>query len=177
MLNENILNKTENKVNIEEPVKHNKKEVFHISNQDYTYDQAKCKCRAYEGRLATHSEIIDAYNNGADWCSYGWSDGQTAYYPTQPCTYNKLQRGYTRKNPNNECGLPGVNGGFWDNPYMKFGINCYGIKPQGAISKIQRKTCSDERPFCEKSANYNASHKMTTDVISSFNNNTWSIHN
>ena len=27
------------------------KEVFHISNQDYTYNQAKCKCNAYGARL------------------------------------------------------------------------------------------------------------------------------
>ena len=29
----------------------NEKEVFHISNQDYTYNQAKCKCNAYGARL------------------------------------------------------------------------------------------------------------------------------
>ena len=32
-----------------------KKEVFHIGNQDYTYDQSKCKCESYGARLATKS--------------------------------------------------------------------------------------------------------------------------
>ena len=26
------------------------------------------------------------------------------------------------------CGRPGINGGFIDNPYIKFGANCYGVK-------------------------------------------------
>jgi hypothetical protein len=25
--------------------------------------------------------------------------------------------------------MPGLNGGFFDNPEMKFGVNCYGVKP------------------------------------------------
>ena len=41
----------------------NEKEVFHISDQIYTYEEAKCKCASYNGRLATESEIVDAYNN------------------------------------------------------------------------------------------------------------------
>ena len=32
-------------------------EVFHLSNQDYTYKQAQCKCSAYGARLATKEEI------------------------------------------------------------------------------------------------------------------------
>ena len=27
-----------------------KKEVFHIGNQDYTYDQSRCKCSSYGAR-------------------------------------------------------------------------------------------------------------------------------
>ena len=27
------------------------------------------------------------------------------------------------------CGVPGVNGGYFDNPEMRFGVNCYGAKP------------------------------------------------
>ena len=29
------------------------------------------------------------------------------------------------------CGKPGINGGYFDNPKLRFGINCYGIKPEG----------------------------------------------
>lgn len=59
------------------------KEVFHISDQKYTYEQAKCKCNAYNAELADKSQIIKSYNKGANWCSYGWSKGQNAYYPIQ----------------------------------------------------------------------------------------------
>jgi hypothetical protein len=27
------------------------------------------------------------------------------------------------------CGVPGVNGGYFDNPEIRFGVNCYGTKP------------------------------------------------
>ena len=38
------------------------REVFNISNQIYTYKQAKCKCETYGAQLATKDQIIDAYN-------------------------------------------------------------------------------------------------------------------
>ena len=53
-----------------------KPQVFHIANQDYTYNQAKCKCASYNAKLATYSQLVDAHNGGAEWCSYGWSQGQ-----------------------------------------------------------------------------------------------------
>jgi hypothetical protein len=27
------------------------------------------------------------------------------------------------------CGVPGINGGYFDNPEMRFGVTCYGKKP------------------------------------------------
>ena len=29
-----------------------------------------------------------------------------------------------------DCGRPGINGGYIDNPNIKFGVNCYGFKPK-----------------------------------------------
>jgi hypothetical protein len=101
-------------------------EVFNVSNNLYTYDDAQAVCAAYGARLATYDEIEDAYNNGADWCNYGWSDGQMAFFPTQKETWTKLQKNPKRKN---DCGRPGVNGGYMANPYLKFGVNCYGKRP------------------------------------------------
>ena len=101
-------------------------EVFNISNNLYTYDDAQAVCAAYGARLATYDQIEDAYENGADWCNYGWSDGQMAFFPTQKETWSKLQKNPKRKN---DCGRPGVNGGYMANPYLKFGINCYGKRP------------------------------------------------
>ena len=36
----------------------------------------------------------------------------------------------SEENHRNDCGRPGINGGFIDNPYVKFGVNCYGVKPE-----------------------------------------------
>ena len=103
------------------------KEVFHISNNKYTYRAAKDACEEYDSRLATYDEIERAYNNGANWCSYGWSKDQLALFPTQKQLYNEL-----KKIPGHEhdCGRAGINGGFIDNENVKFGANCYGIKPK-----------------------------------------------
>jgi hypothetical protein len=145
------------------------KEVFHIANQDYTYEQARCKCASYGARLATYEEIVEAYNKGGDWCSYGWTEGQRAYYPTQKCSWDKLQTG--PKEMRNMCGLPGVNGGFFPNPNMKFGATCFGVKPEGKVVKPKVSTCATG--VCERPGNSDASTRKRTDVISPFNNDKW----
>ena len=147
------------------------KEVFNIGNQDLTYEDAKCKCAAYGARLATKKEIIEAYNKGAEWCTYGWSEGQTAYYPTQKCTWDKLQEG--PKRDRNKCGNPGVNGGYFASPDIKFGANCYGIKPEGEVA-IPKKPFCKEKPFCKRAINKNVSSKLETDDITGFNSEKWS---
>lgn len=148
-----------------------KKEVFHVANQDYTYEQAKCKCAAYGARLATKAEIIEAYNNGADWCTYGWSEGQTAYYPTQKCKWDELQRGDPKHRW--DCGWPGVNGGFFANPNLKFGVNCYGVRPKQKFAKEKPAVC-EGRDFCGLNFNFNAANRLETDRIAPFNENQWS---
>jgi hypothetical protein len=110
-------------------------EVFNISNNLYTYDDAQSVCSAYGSKLATYDQIEDAYNNGADWCNYGWSDGQMAFFPTQKSTWQKLQKTTDHKN---DCGRPGVNGGYFANPYIKFGVNCYGKKPLPSNDDLDR---------------------------------------
>ena len=116
-------------------------------------------------------EIIEAYNKGAEWCGYGWSDGQTAYYPTQQCTWDKLQEG--PKKDKDKCGKPGINGGSFASPDIKFGANCYGVKPSGAIVKPKDPYCK-KKPFCSMKKNKNASSKLSTDDISGFNDKKWS---
>ena len=103
------------------------KEVFHIMDNQYAYEDAEPLCKAYGAELATYDQVKDAWKKGADWCSYGWVKGQAAVYPTSEGTWNKLQQG-----PGDQkmaCGLPGVNGGYFDNPELEFGVNCYGDKP------------------------------------------------
>lgn len=146
------------------------KEVFHIENQIYSYKQAQEKCNAYGSRLATKEELIDAYNKGTEFCSYGWIDGQMAYYPTQKCTWDKLQRNpYTR----NACGNPGLNGGYFPDNKMRFGATCYGIKPAGEVIKMKKPTCHPKK-FCDDPRNKNACNILKSDEIAPFNNNKWS---
>lgn len=104
-----------------------KKEVFNIAADKYTYTDAEPLCKAFGAELATYDQVKEAYNNGADWCNYGWVKGQAAVYPTQQTTYNKLQAG--PEDQRMACGVPGVNGGYFDNPELRFGVNCYGPKP------------------------------------------------
>jgi hypothetical protein len=104
-------------------------EVFYISDNQFTYDDASAVCAAYGTQLATLEQIIDAYNHGAEWCGYGWSAGGMALYPTQKSTWEELQR-EVDPGKRTACGRPGVNGGYFD-PSTKFGVNCFGFKPKG----------------------------------------------
>lgn len=112
-----------------------KDEVFNISNNLYTYDDAQAVCGAYDAQLATYDHVESAYKEGAEWCNYGWSDGQMIFFPTQKATWDKLQK---TKDHKNNCGRPGVNGGYIGNPYLKFGVNCYGKKPKASDADIAR---------------------------------------
>ena len=103
-------------------------QVFHVSNNKYTYGNAKAICAAYDSRLATISEVQKAYTKGANWCSYGWSADQLALFPTQYERWEELQ---DIEGHENDCGRPGVNGGYIANPNVRFGVNCYGPKPSG----------------------------------------------
>ena len=104
-------------------------EVFHVGDKAFTYDEAEAVCAAYDSTLANLEQVIEAYNSGAEWCSYGWSAGGMALYPTQKATWDALQR---EQDPAKRtgCGRPGVNGGYFD-PMTKFGVNCFGFKPKG----------------------------------------------
>ena len=115
------------------------KEVFNVSVNDYTYYDAEPLCLALGAELANYEQVKEAWNKGGDWCNYGWTKGQLAIYPTQKETWNKLQHG--PPDQKGACGRPGVNGGFFDNPEMRFGVNCYGVKPE--------QSANDERLLME----------------------------
>ena len=102
-------------------------EVFNVSSNEYTYYDAEPLCKALGAELATYDQLKDSWEKGADWCNYGWTKGQVAIYPTQKSTWEKVQNG--PEDERDACGQPGVNGGYFDNPEMRFGVNCYGKKP------------------------------------------------
>lgn len=104
-----------------------KKQVFNIPGNYYNYDNAKALCTAYGAKLATYSQLEESYKDGAEWCNYGWSEGQNAFFPTQQKTFDNLQK---IKGHEHDCGRPGINGGYIANPNVQFGVNCYGHKPR-----------------------------------------------
>jgi len=156
-----------------------KEEVFNVSNNLYTYEDAKAVCASMDARLATYDEIEAAYNNGAEWTSYGWSEGQHAYFPTQKETWQKLQ---DVKGHEHDLGRPGVNGGYFKNPYIKFGVNCYGVKPamtdkdkaymEARRNQVYPKSLED-KALDAKVAFWKA-NKDKYMVINGYNENKWS---
>lgn len=119
-------------------------EVFNVSNNLYTYDDAQAICSAYDAKIATYDQVEDSYNNGGEWCNYGWSADQMALFPTQKNTWDTLQKTDKHKN---DCGRPGINGGYISNPYMKFGVNCYGKKPKATAAELARMAANNSKSY------------------------------
>jgi hypothetical protein len=154
-----------------------KPQVFHVPGNEYTYENADALCQAYGGELANYNQIESAYKNGAEWCSYGWSKGQMAYFPTQKETWNYLQGVDGHEN---DCGRPGINGGYIANPNVRFGANCYGYKPK---ITDQEQELLNETPLYPRTAadrvqekRINYWRKKIPDIlVSPFNNKVWSL--
>ena len=152
------------------------KQVYHIPDNKYTYNDAKAVCKAFGSRLATYEEIEKAYNDGGEWCGYGWSANQNVLFPTQKKTWDKLQK---TKHHKHDCGRPGINGGYIANPDAKFGVNCYGFKPEMTYEEQQLMRdeplvplTREEREFKEKVKHYRSGLKDI--LVSPFNKKKWS---
>jgi len=153
-----------------------RKQVFNIPDNKFVYSDAKAICSAYGARLATYKEVEDNYEEGGEWCNYGWSEDQMALFPTQQKTWDELQK---IQGHENDCGRPGVNGGYIANPLVKFGVNCFGYKPKMtqteedlmANDPIYPKTKKDIA--MEKRVDY-WKDKLTEVLVSPFNHNSWS---
>jgi len=164
-------------VMLSQPVQ--KDEVFNISNNLYTYDDAQAICKAYGAKLANYDQIEDSYKKGAEWCNYGWSANQMAFFPTQKSTWSALQE---TDNNKNDCGRPGVNGGFFGNPYLKFGVNCFGKKPNPSDDELARMKQLNDKIYPKKPKDSVIDRKVefwkeNADkllVLNSFNKNDWS---
>jgi hypothetical protein len=151
------------------------KQVFNIPGNYYNYSDAQTLCQAYGSRLADYSEIENAYGKGAEWCNYGWSQDQMALFPTQAETYKNLQ-----KIPGHEhdCGRPGVNGGYIANPNVRFGVNCFGYKPE--MTAVEEELMENTTPYpltekdimMEKKVEY-WKKKLPDILVSPFNYNNW----
>jgi hypothetical protein len=158
------------------PEIHYTEQVFNIPGNQYGYEDAKSLCTAYGARLATYQEVENSYNKGAEWCNYGWSDGQMALFPTQMSTYNNLQK---IEGHEHDCGRPGVNGGYMANPHLKFGVNCFGYKPKMTEEEEQLMQVSTPYPKTEKDILFEKrvdywKTKINDILVSPFNYDTWS---
>jgi hypothetical protein len=153
-----------------------KKQVFNVANNKYSYHDAEPVCKALGAELATYDQVKEAWGKGADWCNYGWVKGQAAVYPTQQSTFDKLQSG--PEDDRMSCGTPGINGGYFDNPELKFGVNCYGSRPSENESDIRHKMhdgeamTPDALAYNRKVQDYKA-HKSEM-AINPFKDGSWS---
>lgn len=153
-----------------------REQVFNIPENTYVYEDAKALCKAYGARLATYNEVEDSYNHGGEWCNYGWSDGQMILFPTQQKSYDHLQK---IKGHENDCGRPGVNGGYIANPKLKFGVNCYGKKPK--MSETEEELMATQPAYPRTKADIELEDKvkywkeqLSNVLVSPFNHKTWS---
>ena len=154
-----------------------KKEVFHIPGNKFTFHDAKAVCKAFDSEIATYDQLKNAQQNGASWCSYGWSEDQLALFPTNEKDWNKLKN---KSDNRYDCGLPGINGGHVKNTHIKLGANCYGIKPEK--SQLEKDLESNKNnPLYAKTYKEYIFDKRTNEwkdklgniVIKGFNNETW----
>ena len=150
-------------------------EVFNVSKNSFSYYDAEPLCKALGAELATYEQVKQAWERGADWCNYGWVKGQTAVYPTQKDTWEKLQAG--PEDQRTSCGVPGLNGGFFDNPELQFGVNCFGPKPSqsdhDAIAMAKGVALSPQALEVEKKVARFRTEAASLGVMP-FNNSKWS---
>ncbi len=179
-------------VHLAKPIKKtkytDKKEVFLIYNK-YTYDEAKEICKLYNGRLANEADLDKAFNNGANWCNWGWLEGKKIAYPVQEKYWEQVEKVHK-----GHCGpTAGINKLSNIEPSKKYSVNCYGIKPRKSkkdllldedllksknMNKLEDRIKKCKLNKKEKAAKKWASEQRKNLRIVSFNKYKWSIaHN
>jgi hypothetical protein len=153
------------------------KQVFSISSNKYTYYDAEPLCKALGAELATYDQLKEAYDQGGDWCNYGWVQGQMALYPTQEETWLNLQKGPEEQRMS--CGKVGLNGGYFDNPELRFGVNCYGSKPAETTHDASLLTNGEDYPMTPEMIEFDkkvSKYKSVVDTIGilPFSSGRWS---
>ena len=161
-----------------------RKEVFNIEKNVFTYEEAKYVCKALGSELATYNQVKKAHKNGGNWCNYGWSANQMALYPIQKNYYDNMSSDDKKKGI---CGKPGVNGGFFKDNDLKFGVNCYGYKPNISSDKViyldknekapKRKDAEGEKKLIDirsKLKKYNIDPENSADSLKPFSSDKWS---
>ena len=171
-----LLNKPEPKPIIDTSFNITQEEVYHIPGARFTYHDATAVCRSFNSELATREQLENAQQLGASWCSYGWTKDKLALYPTSKSNFDKLQK---KEGHEYDCGLPGINGGYITNPYIKFGANCYGIKPNKSKLEEEYYTSDNIYPKTRKELLFDErveywKKRIGNILIAPFNNENWS---
>ena len=143
-----------------------KEESFLVKSNIFNKDESNKVCKAlFNSRAATREELNADYNNGANWCNYGWTMDGSAYYPLQNNSDTPI------------CvGSKGLNGGALDGA-PKLGITCYGTKPTEreytSLDKIYRDSSMAEADIAmlEKYREMMSAGKIK---VAPFNDNVWS---
>lgn len=141
-------------------------EVFLVKNNIFLKNQGDKVCKAlFNSKLATKEQLNDSYNNGANWCNYGWIEKSEAYYPLQNDTDNAT------------ClGKKGLNGGVMDED-LNLGIHCYGVKPSEntfyPLDKLYNDSSMSDKDLAMLE-NYRKKLNAGGIKITPFNNNAWS---
>jgi hypothetical protein len=152
------------------------KQVFNIPGNNYTYEEAKALCAAYGADIANYKQIEKTHKRGGEWCGFGWSDNQMIFYPTQQETYDSLQN---IKGHEHDCGRPGINGGYIKNKHARFGVNCYGHKPEITPEESSTLGSSPAYPLTKKELVFNDRVARFRNIlpeilVAPFNSNQWS---
>lgn len=143
------------------------KEVFLVENNIFSKSEAPKVCRGlFNSDAATKEQLNESYNNGANWCNYGWTSDGDAYYPLQSDTNNSVCEGNR-----------GLNGGTMADKNYKLGALCYGVKPEdNKFSNLDK--LHQESSFAEDDIKMleNYRKKLVNDGIkvAPFNDKTWS---
>jgi hypothetical protein len=99
-----------------------------------------------------------------------------ALFPTQQNTFDGLQK---IPGHENDCGRPGINGGYIANPHVKFGVNCFGYKPK--MTKEEEELMQNSTPYpktekdlaMERRVEY-WKKRLNEILVSPFNYKNWS---
>ena len=151
-VNVDIVEPTENDTN-------GSSQTYHVKGQ-FDYNMSRAICKSYGAKLATLDQVKDAHHHGGEWCEYGWSEDQMVLYPTQKSSWEK----YQETDHKEQCGIPGINGGYNIRANQKLGVNCFGKKPDGV----------DPEPVEPAKVEQQAAYWQQNLTISPFNYKSWS---
>ena len=72
----------------------------------------------------------------------------------------------------NDCGRPGINGGYFKNKHIKFGVNCYGVKPKAKKQDVDYTHSINHTPsLTDKDKTGNDFEKKY--IVAPFNKDKW----